>query len=51
LNVFTKLEPTLVCLGTSYVSSIILLHTLIAGLINHISEEPNECIVHGQIGT
>jgi len=52
--VFTKLEATLVFLGTSKVSLIMLLHKLIAGLVNHILEElnePNKCIVHGQIGT
>jgi len=29
------------------------LHKLIAGLVNHISEElePYKCIVHGKIGT
>jgi len=53
MNVLTKLEATLVFLGTSYVPSVILLHKLIAGLVNHISEElePNKCIVHGKIGT
>jgi len=47
MNVFTKLDVTSVFLGTSYVSSIVLLHKLIARLVKHISEElaPNKCIV------
>jgi len=34
------------------VSSIIVLHKLSAGLVNHISEDlvPNKCIAHGQTG-
>ena len=53
MNVLTKLEATRIFLGTSYMPSVILLHKLIAVLVNHISEErePNKCIVHGQIGT
>ena len=53
MNVITKLEATLVFLRTSYVPTVILLHKLIAGLVNHFSEElePNKCIVRGQIGT
>jgi len=31
MNVFTKLEAKMVFLGTSYVSSVIVLHKLIAG--------------------
>ena len=52
MNVLAKLESTLVFIGTSYVSSVILLHKLIAGLVNQISEElePNKCIVHGKTG-
>jgi len=48
MNVLTKLEATLVFLGTSYVSSNILSHKLMVGLVNHISVElePNKCIVH-----
>jgi len=34
MNVLNKLEATLVFLRTSYVSSIILLHTMISGLIS-----------------
>ena len=51
MNVLANLEATLVFLGTSYVSSVILLHKLIPGLVNHISEElePNRCNVYGQI--
>jgi len=53
MNVLTMVEATLVFLRTSYVPSVILLHKLIAGLVNHISEvlEPNKCIVLGQLGT
>jgi len=50
MNVLNKLEATLVFLRTSYVSSVILLHTMISGLVNHISE-PNKCTFHGHIGT
>jgi len=35
MHVFTKLEATPVSLGTSYVSSVILLHTLIAELVTY----------------
>jgi len=43
----------MVFVRTSYVPSVILLHNLLAWLVNHISEklEPNKCILHGQIGT
>jgi len=53
MNVLTMVEATLVFLRTSYVPTVIVLHKLIAGLVNHISEElePNKCIVHEQIGT
>jgi len=53
MNVLTKLEASMIFHRTSYVPSVILLHKLIAGLVNHISEElePNKCIVHRQIGT
>ena len=46
-------EATLVFFRSSYVPSVIVLHKLIAWLVNHISEvlEPNKCIVHGQLGT
>ena len=52
MNVFTKLEATPVFLGTRYVPSVIVLHKLSAGLVNHISEDlvPNKCIAHGQTG-
>jgi len=41
MNVLTKLEASLIFLGTRYVPSVILLHKLIAVLVNHISEELN----------
>jgi len=51
MNVFTKLENTMVYIRTSYMSSVFLLHKLM-WLVNQISDqlEPKKCIVHGQIG-